>query len=191
MELTHPVDLYETQAWDTLGVNGEKIIDEIERSKTKPYITVLAALGIEGVGRGGAKLIVPHIPTFARLREIEYKEIKGIGPRTIENILTWLDENEDWVKNLPLQLEQDVTVDETLGNEKKICITGKADMTRSELASHLSQYGFKNTSTVTKDCYALISAGDTSSSKHTRAVKLGIKIIDYWDNKSSIMNGVF
>ena len=191
MELTHPVDLYETQAWDTLGVNGEKIIDEIERSKTKPYITVLAALGIEGVGRGGAKLIVPHIPTFARLREIEYKEIKGIGPRTIENILTWLDENEDWVKNLPLQLEQDVTVEETLGNEKKICITGKADMTRSELATHLSQYGFKNTSTVTKDCYALISAGDTSSSKHTRAVKLGIKIIDYWDNKSSIMNGVF
>jgi NAD-dependent DNA ligase len=191
MELTHPVDLYETQAWDTLGVNGEKIIDEIERSKTKPYITVLAALGIEGVGRGGAKLIVPHIPTFARLREIEYKEIKGIGPRTIENILTWLDENEDWVKNLPLQLEQDVTVEETLGNEKKICITGKADMTRNELASHLSQFGFKNTSTVTKDCYALISAGDTSSSKYTRAVKLGIKIIDYWDNKSNIMNGVF
>ena len=191
MELTHPVDLYESQAWDLLGVNGEKIIDEIERSKTKPYITVLAALGIEGVGRGGAKLIVPHIPTFARLREIEYKEIKGIGPRTIENILTWLDENEDWVKNLPLQLEQDITVEQSLGTEKKICITGKADMTRNELASHLSQYGFKNSSTVTKDCYALISAGDTSSSKYTRAVNLGIKIIDYWDNKSNIMNGVF
>ena len=62
--LTHPIDLYQEQDWDELGANGIKIQEEIERTKTKPYQTVLAALGIEGVGNGGAKLIVPRYQHF-------------------------------------------------------------------------------------------------------------------------------
>ena len=153
-------------------------------------MTVLAALGIEGVGNGGAKLIIPHIPAFRNLRDIEYAEIKGIGPRTKESILAWLDENEEWVLELPLQLEQEVTVEEVSQTIKKVCITGKLDMTRNDLVGILEPLGFKNTSTVTKDCYALI-AGDSGSSKHTRATKLGVKIIDYWANKKNVLSGDF
>ena len=188
--LMHPVDLYSNVNWDRLGANGAKIEQEIERTKTKPYMTVLAALGIEGVGNGGAKLIIPHIPAFRNLRDIEFAEIKGIGPRTKESILSWLDENEEWVLELPLQLEQEVTVEEVSQTVKKVCITGKLDMTRNQLVSILEPLGFKNTSTVTKDCYALI-AGDTGSSKHTRAAQLGVKIIDYWSSKKSVLSGDF
>ena len=188
--LMHPVDLYSNVNWDRLGANGAKIEQEIERTKTKPYMTVLAALGIEGVGNGGAKLIIPHIPAFRNLRDIEFAEIKGIGPRTKESILSWLDENEDWVLELPLQLEQEVIVEEVSQTVKKVCITGKLDMTRNQLVSILEPLGFKNTSTVTKDCYALI-AGDTGSSKHTRAAQLGVKIIDYWSSKKSVLSGDF
>ena len=58
-----------------------------------------------------------------------------MGPITIDSILTWLDENEGWVETLPLQLEEeDLSVDEVLQTPKrKICITGKMDMTRSQL----------------------------------------------------------
>jgi DNA ligase (NAD+) len=192
MGLTHPVDIFEDQNWDLLGANGVKVEAEIERTKTKPYDIVLASLGIPGVGRSAAKLIISKIPTFRNLRDIETTEIKGIGPSTVDSVLSWLDENEDWVTTLPLQLEQNVTVEETVGTpSRKICITGKLDMTRGDLADRLESKGFKLTSTVTKDCYALITGGDTTSSKYKRAVTLGITIIDYWSSQKDVLSGDF
>jgi DNA ligase (NAD+) len=192
MGLTHPVDIFEDQNWDKLGANGAKVEAEIERTKTKPYDIVLASLGIPGVGRSAAKLIISKIPAFRNLRDIETTEIKGIGPSTVDSVLSWLDENEDWVTTLPLQLEQNVTVEETVGTpSRKVCITGKLDMTRGDLADRLENKGFKVTSTVTKDCYALITGGDTTSSKYKRAVTLGITIVDYWSSQKEVLSGDF
>ena len=190
MGLTHPVDLYDHQDWDNLGANGAKVEAEIERTKTKPYDIVLASLGIPGVGKRAAKLIIPHIPAFRNLRDIETTVIKGIGPSTIESILAWLDDNEDWATQLPLQLEQNVQVEEVLVVRKKVCITGKLDMTRNQLSSILEEKGFQVTSTVTKDCYALV-AGDTVSSKYKKAVTIGVNVIDYWSSKKDVLSGNF
>jgi DNA ligase (NAD+) len=115
MGLTHPVDIYDDQNWSKLGANGAKVEAEIERTKTKPYDIVLASLGIPGVGKSAAKLIISKIPAFRNLRDIETTEIKGIGPSTVDSVLSWLDENEEWVTTLPLQLEQNVTVEEIVG----------------------------------------------------------------------------
>ena len=65
------------------------------------------------------------------------------------------------------------------------------DMTRSQLGEHLQQYGFAVASTVTKDCYALISGGDSTSSKFKKAEMQNVTILDYWKNKSNILNGEF
>ena len=192
MGLTHPVDLFEDQNWAKLGANGAKVEAEIERTKTKPYSQVLASLGITGVGKRASNLIVKHIPAFRNLRDIEVTQIKGIGPSTIESILSWLDENEDWVCNLPLQLEQNATVDEVIGTpSKKVCITGKLDMTRNQLADELEKFGFKVSSSVTKDCYALITGGDNTSSKFKKAETLGIRVVDYWSSKKDVLSGNF
>ena len=191
MGLTHPVDIFEDQNWNKLGANGAKVEVEIERTKTKPYDLVLASLGIPGVGRRAAKLIIAHIPAFRNLRDIETTDIKGVGPSTVDSVLSWLDENEDWVYTLPLQLEQNATVEAVLETQRKVCITGKLDMTRNQLAEILEGKGFKVTGTVTKDCYALITAGDTSSSKYKRATTLGVAIIDYWSSKKDVLSGDF
>ena len=192
MGLTHPVDLFNDNNWDKLGAIGPNIEAEIDRAKTKPYELVLASLGINGVGKRASKLIVSKIPTFKRLRDIATIDIKGVGPSTIDSILSWLDENEDWVHTLPLKLEQNVTVEDIIGTEsRKICITGKLDMARTELGSILETKGFKVTSTVTKDCYALITAGDNSSSKFKKANTLGVKIVDYWSSKKEVLVGNF
>ena len=192
MGLTHPIDLYEDQNWDKLGANGAKVEAEIERTKTKPYDIVLASLGIPGVGRRASKLIVSKIPAFRNLRDIETTDIKGVGPSTVESVLSWLDENEEWVTTLPLQLEQNVTVDEVVGTPaRKVCITGKLDISRRDLADRLESKGFKVTSSVTKDCYALITGGDNTSSKYKRAVTLGVNIIDYWSSQKDVINGDF
>ena len=192
MGLTHPVDLFEDQNWNLLGVNGSKVQAEIERTKTKPYDLVLASLGMTGVGKRASKLIISKIPAFRNLRDIETTDIKGIGPSTIESVLSWLDENEEWVLTLPLQLEQNVTVEEVVGTPaRKICITGKLDMTRNQLGDILEKLGFKVTTTVTKDCYALITGGDTTSSKYKKANTMGISIIDYWSSKKDVLSGDF
>ena len=188
--LTHPVDLFDQPDWDKLGANGAKVEAEIDRAKTKSYDIVLASLGIPGVGKSAAKLIVTKIPAFRNLRDVEVTYIKGIGPSTIESILAWLDDNEDWVHNLPLQLEQNVQVEEVITTQRKVCITGKLDMTRSQLAEIIEENGFKVTSTVTKDCYALI-AGDTTSSKYKKAMTIGVNVIDYWSSKKDVLSGNF
>lgn len=189
--LTHPLDLYKNNNWDILGANGAKIIDEIERSKMQPYSVVLTALGIPGVGKSAAELIINTIPTFDRLRSIDLYDIKGVGPATVRSILTWLDENEEWVTQLPLNFEQSEVKLDISDNKKKVCITGKLDMSRSELSDMLTDIGFQVTSTVTKDCYALISGGDNSSSKYKKAVSNNVQIVDYWKDKKSILKGEF
>lgn len=192
MGLSHPTDLYEEDDWDDLGAIGIKIQDEIDKSKNKPYELVLAALGIPGVGKSVAKLIVQKIPTFKNLKDIQYTDIKGIGPATIESIMTWLEENEDWVYQLPLKLEQSISVADLITKPgRKICITGKMDMTRNDLGEILQKLGFKVVSSVTKDCYALITAGDTSSSKYVKAKQLDIRIVDYWSSKKDVLVGNF
>lgn len=192
MDITHPSEIYEEDQWDKLGAVGAKIEEEISKSKTKPYETVLAALGIPGVGKSTAKLIVQKIPTFRNLKDIQYTDIKGIGPSTIDSILTWLETNEEWVYQLPLQLEQSITVSELISTTtRKVCITGKMDMTRNDLAEILEKLGYKITSTVTKDCYALVTGGDTTSSKYIKAKQLGINIVDYWSSKKDVLAGNF
>ena len=65
------------------------------------------------------------------------------------------------------------------------------DMTRNQLADHLQQYGYKNTSSVTKDCYALIVSDDNASSKYKKAQQLGVRFVNYWQNKTAVLNGDF
>lgn len=192
MSITHPLDIYEEDNWDELGAIGIKIEDEVSKSKAKPYETVLASLGIPGVGKSTAKLIIQKIPAFRNLKDIQYVDIKGIGPATIDSILAWLEENENWVLQLPLQMEQAISVSTLISTTtRKVCITGKMDMTRNELAEILEKLGFKVTSTVTKDCYALITGGDTTSSKYIKAKELGIIIVDYWASKKDVLAGIF
>jgi len=191
MNLQHPTDLFAVKNWSLLGANGAKIEEEVERAKTKPYELVLAALGIPGVGKSVAKLIVTNIPSFYNLRDVETKEIRGIGPATVKSIVEWLDANQEWAEQLPLQLEQAAQVTSILKSSKKVCVTGKLDMTRNQITEILESKGFTVVSTVTKDCYALLSAGDTSSSKYTKAKDLGVQIVDYWSRKKDVLSGNF
>jgi hypothetical protein len=64
-------------------------------------------------------------------------------------------------------------------------------MDRSDLVELLSKFGFVETKTVTKDCYALIFAGDTTSSKYKKALAQGTTLVDYWANRKNVLQGNF
>lgn len=188
--LTHPSDLFsETIPWDSMGRNGEKVLEELARPK--PYDLVLGSLGIPGVGKSTARTIIEYIPSFNRLRDIQYQSIKGIGPRTVESILAWLDVNEDWVQELPYDLSQDVISSKIIEDERiVVAVSGKIDMTKQDLEAHLADYGVVLKDAVTKTIDYLISSGEETS-KVDKARKYGIPIINYWENKTSILKGEF
>jgi DNA ligase (NAD+) len=188
--INHPSELYEDIDWDVLGKNGLKVREELNRPKE--YTTILASLGIPGVGKSTAQLICSHIPTFEELHTISSVSIHGIGPTTVENILSWLAVNSEWVQRLPYKLEAPKKEDaeQESNTIRKICITGKLDMTKQELAEHLSRYGFEVIGSVTKDCYALISNGEEST-KTKQANKYGIPVINYWKSKAIVLKGMF
>ncbi len=188
LDVYHPIELFNRSDWDILGKNGLKIQEELNRPKD--YATVLAALGIPGVGKTTAQTIVENIPKFDDLRDIGSKPIKGIGPATIDSILSWLDVNEDWVKKLPYPLEATVSGPVTTEDARKVAISGKLDMTKSEMADHLARFNFVVIDSVTKDCYALISSGDEST-KVKQAQKYGVPIYNYWNNRAIILKGMF
>jgi DNA ligase (NAD+) len=187
--INHPSELYDDIDWDILGKNGLKVQEELNRPKDYP--TILAALGIPGVGKSTAQLICSHINSFEALHTIASVSIHGIGPTTVENILNWLPVNSEWVEKLPYKLEVDKNADIQEDTQiRKICITGKLDMTKQELADHLSRYGFEVIGSVTKDCYALISNGEEST-KTKQANKYGIPVINYWKSKAIVLKGMF
>jgi len=190
LDITHPSELYENIDWDMLGKNGQKVREELTRPKE--YATLLAALGIPGVGKSTAQLIVSKIPKFEDLHTIGAVSIHGIGPTTIDNILSWLPVNSEWVEKLPYSLEavKEYVTDDTTKDTRKICITGKLDMTKQELADHLARFGFEVIATVTKDCYALISTGEEST-KTKQAAKYGVPVINYWNSKAIVLKGMF
>jgi len=188
LEISHPSELYGDVPWSILGKNGDKIREEI--SRPKDYPTVLASLGIPGVGKSTAQLICKHIPTFENLFRIGEMQIHGIGPTTVENILSWLEVNADWVERLPYKLEIETSTAEDKVEYRKVCITGKLDMTKSELGAHLSKFGFELSDSLSKDCYALISSGEEST-KTKQAQKYGIPVINYWNNRAIVLKGMF
>jgi len=187
LDIQHPSELFGRSDWEILGKNGLKIQEELNRPKD--YATVLGSLGIPNVGKNTARLIVDHIPKFEDLRTIDSVSIKGIGPTTIESILAWIDVNEDWVLDLPYDLEDKKEEQVNALEYKKIAISGKLDMTKKELASHLSRHGFVLSDTVTKDCHALISSGEEST-KTKQAARFGIPVYNYWNNRASILKGL-
>ena len=188
MDITHPLELFGRNDWYILGKVGEGIQDEL--SRPKDYASVLASLGIPGVGKNTARLIVASIPKFENLRQVANTSIRGIGPKTVENIITWLEVNEDWVYELPYKLEEQQELVEEKANNRKVCISGKLDMTKKQLEDHFEKHGITVSNALTKDCYALISSGDESS-KTRKAEQYGIPVLNYWNNRSKILKGTF
>lgn len=185
LDIQHPSDLYGRTDWHVLGKVGLAIQEEIARPK--PYSQVLASVGIPGVGKVTAELIVSRIPRFEDLRSIAQTPIRGIGPATVEKIMAWLEVNEDWVLNLPYELSEQPV--EKSGFVKKVAISGKLDMTKSQLSDQLARYGIVTVDSITRDCYALISGGE-SSGKTKQAEKHGIPVINYWNNRAQILKGM-
>ena len=161
---------------------AEKLIAEIDSSRSATLSQILASMSIPLVGNTASKkisTIVKHIDEI----NLETCKQAGLGDKVTQNLLSWLETEFPEMKEfLPFSFHSEMPVVNT--NSKNVCITGKLSSfkTKAEAYKKLTDYGFSITESVTKTTDYLVDEGDKSSTKRKKADELGIKIITNLDN---------
>ena len=157
---------------------GDKLIEifmtERDKAKKATLATVLAAMDI--CGAATAKLLSNSLPLDKLLAatEEDLKSIRGVGPISAKEIAHELSSRHDEiVKTLPLfSLESEATP-----SGKKVCFTGKMEMTRSVMEALAKEKGLQPVDHVDKDTTLVCADPSSTSSKAKKARQLGCKIM--------------
>jgi DNA ligase (NAD+) len=190
-----PADLYDLTeeqltALEGFGeVSARNLVGEIERSREKPFGTVLFALGLPGIGYVNAHALADHFGSIDALLKAEPSQIEGvegIGPV----LATQLDEELadeatlDLIERLRERgLRFELSAEERRADGgplegKTFVLTGTLpDLTRDEATSLIKRAGGKVTGSVSKKTDYVV-AGDSPGSKLARAQELGTEILD-------------
>jgi DNA ligase (NAD+) len=177
LEITSIDEIYEMAHGliiDIIGATlGNKLIDEIEKSKEASLNSLLPALGIPLIGKTAAEKICGKFSSLEEISEEPLREV--IGPKASENLLYWL-ETEDW-ECLPFTFKSS---GKTLLTGKTVCISGKLKSfkTKSEAAAYLAGKGYQVVESVTKTTSILVNEGGVESEKTKKARANGTQIVN-------------
>lgn len=182
-DITEIYYLEQDEVAELLGSDkiAEKLVTEIDRSRSAPLNQVLASFSIPLVGNTASTKIcsvVNHVD------EINYETCKqaGLGDKVTENLLGWLETDFCEMRQfLPFSFRSDMPVVNTSG--KTVCITGKLSSykTKAEAYKLLADHGFRVVESVTKTTDYLVDEEDKGSTKRKKAEQLGVKIITNLD----------
>lgn len=168
-------------------VSARNLIDGVAAAKAQPLHRLVTALGIRMTGRRMSKRLAAHFGTLDNLRgayENRIVEVEGIGPRRATVIRAELSALDPLLDRLVAQGWN--TVDENYGvvrDETNLPLAGETVVVtgsvpgygRNEVNDLIERLGGKSAGSVSKNTTLLISAGP-GSSKHTKAVDLGVRI---------------
>ncbi|MGV9329070.1 NAD-dependent DNA ligase LigA [Streptosporangium sandarakinum] len=174
-----------------LSKNAEKMLQELERAKTKEETTVarvLVALSIRHVGPPTAQAIAAEfrsIDAIAAASEEELAAVEGVGPRVAAAIHDWF--QVDWHREIVdrwraagVRMEDEAPADlppQTLAGLTFVVTGTLAGFTRDEAGAALASRGGKVASSVSKKT-SFVIVGENAGSKFDKAVKLGVPILD-------------
>lgn len=192
-------------AGDSIKVGAkiaDKVIDELNKSKTLPLSRVLFALGIRLVGKSVGELLAQRFLTIDALvtaNEEDIASIDGVGPKIAESVKRFLAVPENLqvlqrLREAGLTLEEDLgaamaqAAEETgvsaeLAEAQPLAgltfvLTGTlVNRTRDEAGEALKTLGAKVTGSVSKKT-SFVVAGPKAGSKLTKAESLGVPVLD-------------
>ena len=156
---------------------AEKLLAEIDKSRSAPLNQVLASFSIPLVGNtASAKIsgVVSHIDEI----NLETCKQAGLGDKVTQNLLGWLELDFKEIREfLPFSFRSETSVANTSG--PVVCVTGKLSSykTKAEAYKQLTEHGFRISESVTKTTDYLVDEEDKSSTKRKKAEQLGIQII--------------
>ncbi len=166
----------------------DKLLAQIEQKKKADGKLLLTALGIAGVGRTVAELLLTEVKDISELETAHLEQltaISGIGSVLAQNILDYF-HNPNNQKLLTELKELGVNFTaEVINTTENVAIAGKSfvltgtlpNYSRTEMAELIKKSGGKVQSSVSSKTDYLL-AGVEAGSKLTKAQNLGIKIID-------------
>ena len=159
---------------------AEKLVVELEKSKSSKLQDLLPAFSIPLIGRTASAKICSVVSHVEEINESTCSKA-GLGPKATENLLTWLESEyypESYKDNLPFNWKNKIV-------EKKevigvVCITGKLKSypTKAHAQKVLESKGFVVKSSLTKDCTHLINESGIESAKTQTARDRGVIIIN-------------
>jgi DNA ligase (NAD+) len=170
-------------------ISAQNLIEEIERSKRKPFSRVLYALGVPGVGYVNAESLAEHFGTMDALLEAQPEQIEqadGIGPILAEQVFEELSEDRsreliERLREAGLRMELDPSERRVEGGPlegKTVVLTGTlAGVTREEATRLIKRAGGKVVNSVSKKTDHVV-AGDSPGSKLAKAEELGVEVLD-------------
>lgn len=159
---------------------AEKLLIEIEQSRSAPLDKVIAAFSIPLIGQTLAGRLCQVVDHIDDITPEKCKEA-GFGDKATANLISWLETEFQEVREfLPFDFRASgkEAVSST-NNGKSICITGKlvTFKTKAEATAALQNAGYKVVESVTKTTDLLVDEGDKGSAKRKKAEELGIPII--------------
>jgi DNA ligase (NAD+) len=191
--ITDEADLFSLQAEQLLELEGyaQKKVDNLllslESARHRPLARLIGALGIRGIGATNAELLVRHfhhLDKLAQATQDELETIDGLGPLTASAIVDWFSQPRNRAliekfRQAGLSFEEEAiapTSDKLAG--LSFVLTGTLPaLSREEAAALIESHGGKVVGSVSKKTDYVV-VGDKPGSKYTKAVQLGIPILD-------------
>ncbi|MDR3053719.1 MAG: NAD-dependent DNA ligase LigA [Coriobacteriales bacterium] len=166
---------------------AQKLFDQIQASRKRPFARVLFGLGVRNVGKTVAELIAARFASAAALQqatEEELTDIDGVGPVIARTVVQFFQtpDNQRLMRELAaagLRLEQEASeqLPQTLARLSFVLTGSLERYTRDEAEGLLKRYGAKASGSVSaKTSYVV--AGPGAGSKLAKAQQLGIPVLD-------------
>ncbi len=167
--------------------SASKIIENIERSKTRPLARVLNGLGIPFVGERTAQLLSDHfgsLDAIAGSSNEQLQEVTEVGPKVAESIRDFFEEkrNRELIEKLRAAGLQ-FTAEKV--KPKQGALTGKTfvltgtlpTLTREEAKERIEAAGGKVAGSVSAKTHYVV-AGEEAGSKLDKARSLNVPVVD-------------
>ncbi|MBF83316.1 MAG: hypothetical protein CL489_02445 [Acidobacteria bacterium] len=185
LELQDYPELYELTVGEITNRLGseklaEKLINEIDKSKSIDLQTLLPAFSIPLFGRSASRKICEKVTSLKEITERSCLDA-GIGPKATANLMAWLETEfypNRYDTNLPFHFKsKKVKHKEVVG---VVCISGKLKSFPSKAHAEkvLEAHGYTVKSSLTKDCTHLINESGIQSAKTRTAQERGVLIIN-------------
>jgi len=179
-------DLFRTKDGE-LSANGARLLENLERAKSRPLWRVLVALSIRHVGPTAARALATEFGSLDAIMAASRDQlavVEGVGPTIADAVTEWF--TVDWHRaivdkwraaGVRLADERDTSIERTLEG-LTIVVTGSlAGFSRDEAKEAIVARGGKAAGSVSKKT-AYVVAGDSPGSKYDKAVELGVPILD-------------
>ena len=178
---------------------AEKIMAQIQESKTRGLARVLFGIGIRHVGANMAALLAQHFHSIQELQlatEEQMAAISGVGPKMAKSIKEFflIPENIAVLERLRVagvvMEEADATSDkpQTLSGLTFVLTGTLGHYTRDEAGALLKEWGAKVSGSVSKKT-SFVVAGEAAGSKLTKAVSLGVPVLSEADLERILETG--